>query len=361
MRRLAQVASILLACGALAACGGDDAEGPSGDVAPAPADPEAEVSGELRVFAYEDTVTDELLDPFREANPDLDVRTATFNSNQQAAAKLAGGFEADVVEVCLDEMRPLQARGLLRPLDTGGVPDWDDLVFTEAEGVRDGENVYVVPLSAGPQGLIYNTEEVPDGVDSFADLFDAEFADRVALEGDYSLPPIAETALALGIEDPMNLTPEQLDEVQAYLEDNRDQFRALWRSDSDLVNLFKSGEVVLADGGPGIAQRMRDAGVPVEWVAPSEGALSWVCGLSITTDAANTDAAYALINWQASPEAQAIRAEGGYVVTNPEAMSVVPEKYQATADPATLQTAIAETEPPRFDQWTRAFEEFQAG
>jgi spermidine/putrescine-binding protein len=227
--------------------------------------------------------------------------------------------------------------------------------------VRDGEDVYVVPLSAGPQGLIYNTEEVPEGVDSFADLFDPAFADRVALEGDYSLPPIAETALVLGIEDPFKLTPEQLDEVIAYLKDNRDQFRALWRSDGDLVNLFKSGEVVLSDGGPGVAARMREAGVPVEWVEPSEGALSWVCGLALAEGAENVDAAYELINWQASREAQAIRAEGGYVVTNPAAMEIVPERYRETADPAALADALAETEPPDFDAWTRGFEEFQAG
>jgi spermidine/putrescine-binding protein len=350
--------AMVVLCGlAVAACGGDSET----EVAPAPADADAAVEGELRVFAYEDTVTDELLDPFREANPNLDVRTATFASNQQAAAKMAGGFEADVVEVCLDEMSPLQARGLLRPLDPAGVEAWADLEFTDADGVREDGQVFVVPLSAGPQGLIYNTEAIPGGVDSFADLFDPKYADRVALEGDYSLPPIAETALVLGIEDPMNLTSAELEQVGEHLAAHREQFRTLWRSDSDLVQLFRSGEIDLADAGPGVAQRIREAGVPVEWVAPREGVLSWVCGLAITADAQNPDAAYALINWQASREAQAIRAEGGYVVTNPTAMSLVPRPYRATADPENIADAIPETEPPDFDQWTRTFEEFQAG
>lgn len=353
-------ASVLVAMTALglAACGGDDQ---AGSQSPAAAGTDSGASGELRVFAYEDTVTDELLDPLREANPDLEVRTATFNSNQQAAAKMAGGFQADVVEVCLDEMSPLQARGLLSPLDTSRVPTWDRLAFTEADGVRAGEDVYVVPLSAGPQGLIYNTEAIPGGVDSFADLFDPAYAGRVALEGDYSLPPIAEAALVLGFEDPINLTPEQLSEVTDFLKQNRDQFRSLWRSDGDLVNLFKSGEIDLSDGGPGVAERIKRTGVPVEWVEPTEGALSWVCGLALTTDSKNPDAAYALINWQASKEAQAIRAEGGYVVTNPGAMELVGKQYRRTADPAALQGAIAETEPPNFDQWSKALAEVQAG
>jgi len=341
----------------LLGCGGD------GDTAaaPPPKDPDAPATGTLRVFAYQDTVTDALMDPFREQNPDLDVKTATFGSNQEAATKMAGGFQADVVEVCLDEMRPLTARGLLRPVDPDGIPDWDQLVFRDAEGVRDGDDALVVPLSAGPQGLIYDTESVKPGeVDSFGDLYDPRFADRVALEADYPLPAIAETALALGIEDPMNLTPEQLEQVKNHLIDNRDQFRALWRSDADVVNLFRSGEIVLADGGPGLTERIRDTGVAAKWVAPVERPLSWVCGLAITSDSENVDAAYRLINWQASPEAQAIRADGGYVVTNPEAIPLAAPASRRTADPKSIENAIPETEPPRYDEWARAFMEFEA-
>jgi spermidine/putrescine transport system substrate-binding protein len=357
--RAALVIALVAAGGIVAACGGG---GDAAPVAEAPADPNAPATGTLSVFAYQDTVTDALLDPFREANPDLDVQTATFGSNQEAAAKLAGGFEADVVEVCLDEMSPLTQRNLLRPLDQAGVTDWDELVFRDSPGVVDDGEVFVVPLSAGPQGLIYDAAEVEPGeVTSFADLFDPRFADRVALEADYPLPAIAETALALGIDEPMKLTPEQLDQVKQHLIDNRDQFRALWRSDADVVNLFRSGEVVLADGGPGLTERIRDTGVDARWVAPVERPLSWVCGLAITNSAENLDAAYRLINWQASAEAQAIRAEGGYVVTNPQAIELVAPKYRRTADPASIEDAIAETEPPDYESWVRAFREFQAG
>jgi spermidine/putrescine-binding protein len=354
------VAGLILALlvAAVAGCG---ASGGDTSVASAPADPEAPASGTLSVFAYQDTVTDELLEPFREQNPDLDVRTATFASDEEAAAKMAGGFEADVVEVCLDEMRPLQARGLLRPIDPSGVQDWDQLVFRDSPGVRDGEEVNVVPLSAGPQGLIYDAAALEPGqVDSFADLFDAQFAGRVALEGDYPLPAIAETALTLGMEDPMNLSSDQLEQVSEKLDSSRDQFRSLWRSDADLVNLFRSGEIVVSDGGPGVAQRIRDTGVDARWVAPSERPLSWVCGLAITNSAQNADAAYRLINWQASAKAQAIRAADGYVVTNPDSIPLVAPKWRRTADPASISDAIAETEPPDYEQWVRTFREFEA-
>ncbi|MEZ5073448.1 MAG: extracellular solute-binding protein [Solirubrobacterales bacterium] len=361
MRVRATVAAALAALMAALLVAGCGESGGDAEPAPAPSDPDAPVSGTLTVFAYQDTITDEMLDPFREANPDLDVKTASFGSNEEAAAKMAAGFEADVVEVCLDEMSALTERGLLRPIDPAGISDWNDLVFRDADGVRDGDDVMVVPLSAGPQGLIYDAAEIEPGeIDSFADLFDPAYADRTALEGDYPLPAIAETALALGFDDPMNLTSEQLEQVKEKLIDSRDQFRSLWRSDADVVNLFKSNEIALADGGPGLTARIRDTGVDARWVAPVERPLSWVCGLAITSDATNVDAAYKLINWQASPKAQAIRAGNGYVVTNPKAIPLTPPSDRKTADPSSIENAIAETEPPNYQDWVRAFREFQA-
>jgi spermidine/putrescine transport system substrate-binding protein len=354
---IAVAPSIALAALVLAACGGG---GGSSEVAEAPADPEEPATGTLRVFTYEDTVAPDLLKPFEEQNPDLTVKTATFGSDSEAAAKMVGGFQADVVESCLDEMRPLRRQDLLAPIDTAGVPEWDNLAFTEAPGVQSEGKVWVVPLSAGPQGLIVNTEKVSDPPDSWQALFDPRYEGEVAIEGDYELPAIAEAALALGIEDPMAMDEAELEEATDHLKEHNGQFRALWESDSDLVNLFKSGEVVLADGGPGIAQRMIDDGVPVEWIAPTEGALSWVCGLSITARAQNVDAAYRLINWQASPQAQAIRADDGYVLTNPEAMPLVSAEAKPTADPASIDGAVPETQRPIEDEWVHAFQEFQS-
>jgi spermidine/putrescine transport system substrate-binding protein len=343
---------LLAACGA--STGGTDA------VAPAPKDPNQPATGTLRVFTYEDTTAPDLMKPFEEQNPELTVKTASFGSDEEAAAKLVGGFQADVVESCLDEMEPLKKEGLLRPLDPAGVPEWENLAFTEAPGVTEDGKTWVVPLSAGPQGLIVNTEKVADVPHSWKALFESGYEGEASLEGDYELPAIAEAALAMGIEEPMKLSKVQLEEVGEFLDQHHSQFRSLWQSDSDLVNLFKSGEVVISDGGLGIAARMVEAGIPVEWIAPEEGPLSWVCGLSITADSQNTEAAYRLINWQASPKAQAIRAESGYVLTNPTAISLVPQKWKAIADPSTIEGAIAESRRPDEAEWVHVFQEFQA-
>lgn len=358
LRPVLAAALIIFGLGAgLTACGGS---GGTTETATAPDNLDEPATGTLRVFSWEDSVTPEMMDPFQKQNPDLDIQTATFDSNSEAAAKISSGFETDIVEVCLDEAKPLITRNMLRPIDTSAVKDWDQLAFRDSPGIRHNGDVIMVPLNAGPQGVIVNTEEVDREVTSFADIWDPEFKGRAALEGDYSLPPIAETALALGIDDPMNMDEEELNKVKDYMVENRDQLRALWRSDSDLVNLFKTGEVVISDGNSAQVKRMQEAGIPVKWIAPAEGTISWVCGFAISSEARNLAAAYRLINWQASPKAQAIRGRNGYVMVNPAAMPLLPKDDRATADPSSLDHAIPETYPPINDQWIKAFEEFQA-
>lgn len=357
MRQALSIAASAVCLMAVAGCG---AGGGTTELAPPPDDPDKPASGTLRVFAYGDTVPDEMLDPFRAANPDLELKVATFDSNKSAAAKLAGGFEADVVEVCTDEMAPLLARDLIRPLDPRGVPEFDKLAFSDQTEVRnDAGEVLFVPASAGPHGLIVNTEAIPEAIDSYQALFDPAYAGDVALEAT-PLTAIAITAMALGAEDPTHLSDDEVEAAKQHLLDNRDNFRAFAESDSSMVNLFKSGEVVLADGGRGTTQAMVDDGLPVEWVAPKEGALSWVCGLAITSKAQNIDAAYKLINYYASAEAQAISGDMGFVAMNPDALPMVSKDYRESADPRNLETAIATTEPPNAEAYERAWQEVLA-
>ncbi|MCB0828489.1 MAG: extracellular solute-binding protein [Solirubrobacterales bacterium] len=354
--------TLLLVGGALgvAACG-SSGEDTSEATAPSKAELEKPATGTLRVFAYDDTVTDEQLDPFREANPDLDLKIATFNSNDEAAAKLAGGFEADVVEVCLDEAKPLLTRNQLRPLDTSGIAAWDKLSFRDEPEVTQDGNVIMVPLSAGPYGIAYNTDDIPDGVDSYEQMFGGEYDGRIAIEGGNPVTPLATAALTLGFDDPFNMTDDQLEQAKQFLIDHQDAIRSYPDSDSDMVNLFKTNEAVVANSGRGTALDMIDEGIPVKWVAPEEGTWSWICGLGITSKAKNIDAAYKLINYYADPEAQAISAENGFVITNPDAESLVPAKFKETASPKSIEGSIPLTEPENIEAYTKAWQQVRTG
>ena len=159
----------------------------------------------------------------------------------------------------------------------------------------------------------------------------------------------------------MNLGLDEIAEAQDYLAAHLGQFRSFAESDASMVNLFKSGEVDLADAGRGTALDMVADGVPVEWIPPKEGVLSWVCGLAFTSNAENIDAGYKLIDYYASPEAQAISAESGFIAMNPGALELLPPELRADADPKALDTAIPEIQPEFSDAYARAWQEVEAG
>ena len=335
----------------LAACGGGSSENSA-------------TKGELRTFTYQDTIDAKILDPFKKANPDLDVRTATFESLDEAAAKLKSGFSTDVIEVCLDEAKPLLEDKLLADIDTSKLSNWNDLAptFRDAHGVSSDGKVVMVPTTAGPHGIIFSPKAFPNGVDSYTALFDPANKGKVALDGGW-LTALADAALASGITDPTAMTDDQVkqmkDKILAAMKDG--QFRTISESDSDMANLFKSGEVVLADGGRGTAEEINSNGGEVTWVAPKEGTLSWICGLGISAEAKNADAAYSFIDYYVSKPAQAIVGDLGYVITNPTALSEVSEESRETANPADLKGTIPQAEPVNAEAWRSAWQEIEAG
>lgn len=341
--------------GALSACGGGE-----GATSSSPDDP---VEGTVRTFTYDDSIDPTILEPFEAAHPGVQVKTATFNSNAQAAAKIKGGFGTDVIEVCLDESSPLVDNGLLAPIDTSKITEWKNMLpaMQDAQGVTEDGKTWLVPLSAGPHGLIYDVDAFDEPPTSWTDLYDPALEGQVALDGGGGLTPLAVTALAMGIDDPMAMTPDQITQVRDYMIENRGQFRTFADSDSDTINLFKSGEIVLTDGGLGTTAKLQKEDVNVAWVAPEEGALSWVCGFGISSEAENVAGAYALINHYLSPEMQAVIASQGFSIVNPEAMPLIPEEDRAAADPANLESLIPEVEAAYQKEWDEAWQEIQVG
>lgn len=322
-------------------------------------------TGTVTLFGYEDNFVPEVIDPFTEKYPDLDVQTAVFSNNDEAVTKMQNGFQADVINVCTEETRRMVDLGLIQPIDTSRIEAWDTLFpsLKEQTGVvQDGE-VYMVPNLGGTSGIIYNPEEVPEGVDSYRDLFeDPNLAGKVTLE-DSATSVIAITALALGHEDPFNLTDEDLAEIQDYLIAHKSAIRALFKGDADFLSLYRTGEIVAGFGYHDYRAAMEREGIPVEFV-PAEGSLAWLCGTSLSANTENEDAAYAAMNYYVSPETQSFYAESyTYIVSDQETLDLLKPSLVSELgldDPSSLDAAIALQMPDNYDQWLDVYREFKA-
>jgi len=370
MRERRALAVVVVAVFALvvASCGGDTPTEPS----PSPGETTApEPSGRLRLFSYSDGFDPEYMTTFFEQHPDIDLETAAFGSNDEAVAKLLAGFEADVVNSCVDEATlDMVQRGLYQPLDVERLEHWDDIwpSMKELPGVIVEGEVYIVPVDAGTAGIMYDADVVTTPPDSWLDLFDPQWAGRASME-DLSVTAIDIAGFVTGVSNPVEMTPEQLETAKQYLIDHRDQFRTFWKGEADIKAQFKNGEVVIASGYPGTAAALREDGVNVQFAAASEGQMLWTCGYGISPDAENLDAAYALLNWYTSLPPQQYAAENfSYVTSNMGIVDLVSDDVLnatgisgfVTAGEASDVNLIPASPPEDRQAWTQAWTEVKA-
>jgi spermidine/putrescine transport system substrate-binding protein len=342
-------------------CGSDSGSEPSPSATSGP------VAGDLTLFAYEDGFVPGYIKGFKEQYPDVKLRASAYDSGDAAIAKLRAGFQADVINLCVEEDAEAAVKlGLVRPLDVSRIENWDRIFpgFLKLPGVTmpDGKH-YMVPVDAGPTGLLYDRTKVKPAPTSFKDLFDPKWAGKVAMI-DYPVTAIQIGALALGYTDPLHLTDEQLENVKnLFVEAKKNgQFRTFYQTDSDLVTLFKGHEVWLTPGGRGSALDIQREGEPVDFQMAEEGQILWTCGYGISSTCKNVDAAYALINYYLSPEAEAYEAtHWHYMITNMDTLEVVDPQVRKDAGldfAYDLGNAIPAAPPTEgYDKWIRAWQE----
>ena len=105
---------LVVACGS---ANDERAPDAGGDSASAPADP-ASITGTIRLYSYSDGFDPEYMETFFETYPNIELQTAAFGSNEEAVAKIQAGFDADVINSCVDEATlEMVNKGMYQPRD----------------------------------------------------------------------------------------------------------------------------------------------------------------------------------------------------------------------------------------------------
>jgi spermidine/putrescine-binding protein len=327
-----------------------------------------DITGTLRLLSYTDGFDTGYLKSFHEEYPNIKLETSAMGSNEEAVAKIQAGFEVDVVNSCVDEATlEMAQKGIYAPLDPSRLTNWNDLFpsMQSLPGVQLNGQIYMVPVDAGTSGIIYNADVVTTPPDSWTDLFDPQWKGRAGME-DIAITAIMIGALANGIENPLEMDQSQLDMVKSYLMEHKDQFRTFWKGDASVKALFKSGEIVISSGYPDTAKSLQKEGVNAKFVTAKEGQFLWACGYGITpnVDPANLDAAYALLNWYSSPQAELYEAATwNYQVANQKVLDIAPKALIAQASleaPFHLDNAIPASPPKDRQAWVAAWTEVKA-
>jgi len=368
LRAVAGLALLAMVAAACSGGSGGDEAGPTGVASSGPPKNPADITGTVRLLSYTDGFDPKYLESFHEEYPNIDLETSAMGSNEEAVAKLQAGFQADVINSCVDEATlEMVQKGLYLPLDTSRLTNWNDLFpsMQALPGVQVDGKVYMVPVDAGTAGLLYNADVVSPAPTSWKDLFDPRWEGQASLE-DIAITAIMVGALANGITDPLHMSDDQLNMVKQYLIDHKGQFRTFWKGDASIKSLFKSGEVAISSGYPDTANALQKEGVNAKFVVASEGQFLWACGYGISPniDPANLDAAYALLNWYSSPEAELYEAATwNYQVANQKTLDIASQDVIDSASleaPFHLENAIPASPPENREAWIQAWTEVKA-
>lgn len=234
-----------------------------------------------------------------------------YADENEAFQKARQGFAIDIAQPCSPMVAEWRDAGLIQPIDVDRLAHWDQ-IFPSLKAlpgtVADGSH-WFVPWNWGRTSITYRTDLVDwSEEDSWSLLWDERYAGQIAVFDSVD-ETVFITAIHAGL-DPCNLDEAGLDTVMALLERQRPLVRFYASTEAEVTQALASGEVVAALTWDSGAAQLRSEGVPVRFMTPREGVMTFCCGLVLARDAPHPDKAYDLIDALLSPESgEAILSE----------------------------------------------------
>ena len=258
---------------------------------------------------------------------------AFFGDEEEAFAKIRAGYKPDLSMPCSYKIPTWHDAGVIAPIDVSRLSNFPDTIesLKNVPGtIIDGQRPWVC-MDWGQTSITYRTDLVDIEEESWGLMWDERYKGRLSMM-DSLIDGVMVAAIYGGAKDPFNMTPEEVAKTRELLREQLPLLRFYANSATDIQNALASGEVVAAVSWNDAYSALKAEGVPVKFMEPKEGAMTWTCGISIMTgiDPAKLDRAYDAIDSLLSPEAGAYEIETfGYGHANRKAYALVDEAMLA--------------------------------
>lgn len=272
-----------------------------------------------------------------------------FGGTEEAYQKLTAGFVADVSHPCVEDVVRWRETGLIKRLDESRLEHWQDLfpdLFNLPGATLDGEH-WFMPIDWGNGSLLYRTDLVEVEEDSWTLAFDERYKGRISMYD--AVPSVTVAALVLGI-DPFEFSDEEGARIRELLTKQRELVRFYWNAPAEYQQAMASGEIAIAYAWNDGLAALRKQGLPVRYMNPKEGILTWTCGVVHMANArATDDEVYDFLNAYSSPETGTFLIEEyGYGHANAKAFEMadraIVENLGFTSPAELFRTGVFETE-----------------
>lgn len=281
---------------------------------------------------YAEMVRKHFLDPFTAETGIKIIEDGGTYGEKQAKLKAmgeVGQFDWDVVTLSADHLVERNTRHLHDLGSCGDIPN------VPALGVAGACLQYGVLFDIGGGVMVYNSTELANSdkqPSSWADFWDVETFPGPRAMPNIGTPwwPMIAALVADGVK-PTELFPLDVDRAFAKLDKIKPHVGVWWTSGDQSQQVFRSGEVVMAQMYAGRANGLRKEGHPVgiSWNGAPLDAAAWC----VVKQAKHPKAALALLNYlYTRPEAHAaFSAESGGVTAAKDAFPLLPSEVQEVA------------------------------
>lgn len=244
----------------------------------------------------------------------------------------------DIINIVGGMQKPLVENDVIEEIDTSKLTNWskdsylEDFLGKGKPGFKFigyNDKIYGVPTVLQGDSFAYLPEKT-GALDSYAALFDPKWKGYVALEDNYTTAG-QKTALYLKsaglakIENPDDMTKDEFKSVIDYLIEQKKngQFRVIWNSFEQAVNLITSKEVYVIDCWEPMVFVAKSKGIDAVYADPKEGYLLWAMAAYIVKNAnrskEQTEADYALLDFMLGGWYGATITKMRGYMTNPQA------------------------------------------
>ncbi|MEJ1160155.1 ABC transporter substrate-binding protein [Prosthecomicrobium sp. N25] len=160
-------------------------------------------------------------------------------------------------------------------------------------------------------GLTYNPEVIKTPPTSWADLWKPEFKGRVGIT---NMNSTLGTGFMVEIAKMNGGSEANIDPAFEAIGKLKPNLAAVAANPGALATLFQQGQIDISPGNFNAIQILKANGVPVEFVAPKEGAIAFKTTIHVVKNSPNKDLAFKLIEAALSPDVQAKLMAAPYLI-----------------------------------------------
>jgi putative spermidine/putrescine transport system substrate-binding protein len=222
-------------------------------------------------------------------------------------AKLRAAAANPPLDVMLQDPGPALLaidQGLVAPYPVAASAHYADLIPAAKEPMGPAAFFQVV-------GITYNPETIKVPPTSWADLWNPAYKGKVGIT---NLNSTLGAGFMVEIAKMYGGSETDIDPAFKQLMALKPSLGAVASNPGALASLFQQGQIDISPGNFNAVQIMKAQGVPVEFVAPKEGAIGFKTTMHIARNSPNADLAFKLIEAALSPAVQAKLMESPYLI-----------------------------------------------